>query len=272
MSRLRVLFLGDIIGKPGRALFQKHVDRIRREFSIDALIVNGENSTHGRGITSRTMKFFKHNSVDVVTSGNHIWSNKEIYPYLSQNNDLLRPANYPSGCPGFGVTTFDCKGYEIAVVNLQGRTFMRDEVECPFRTAESILTFLKNKTDLIFVDFHAEASSEKMGMGYFLDGKVSGVVGTHTHVQTSDERILPGGTAYITDLGMAGALNSMIGMTKEPVIQRFLTQMPVKFVVDMKPPFIMTGAWIEVDTKTGKAVDIQRIRVVDDQELVTTGK
>lgn len=268
MSRLKILLLGDIIGKTGRAVFQKHIGRLRRELSIDAVIANGENSSQGRGITSRTMHFFKHNGVDVVTSGNHVWHNKEILSYLDQHHDLLRPANYPSGCPGVGVTTFACKGYQIGVVNLQGRTFMRDHVECPFKTAESILTYLKAKADLVFVDFHAEASSEKMGLAYFLDGKITGLVGTHTHVQTADERILSGGTAYITDLGMAGSWNSMIGMIKEPVIQHFITQMPVRFTVDTSLPLVMTGVIIEADATTGKAVDIQRIQVVDDQVVI----
>jgi len=261
---LRILFLGDVVGKSGRALFQKYIDRIRREFEIDGVVVNGENSSHGRGITSRTMKFFKHNDVDVVTSGNHVWKNKEIYLYLEQNKDLLRPANYPSGCPGTGVTTFSCKGKEVAIINLQGRTFMKDEVTCPFRAAESILTYLKNKTKIIFIDFHAEASSEKMGLAHYLDGKVSGVLGTHTHILTADERILPGGTAYITDLGMAGAFNSMLGMQKKAVIDRFLTQMPTRFEVDIKPPFIMTGAYVEVDTTTGRAKKIKSIKIIDE--------
>lgn len=268
MSRLRILMLGDIVGKTGRAIFQKHIGRLKREFFLDAIIVNGENSSQGRGITSRTMNFFKHNGVDVVTSGNHVWHNKEILSYLDQNQDLLRPANYPGGCPGTGVTTFACKGYTIGVMNLQGRTFMRDQVECPFKTAESLLTYVKAKADCIFVDFHAEASSEKMGLAYFLDGKITGLVGTHTHVQTADERILPGGTAYITDLGMAGSLNSMIGMIKEPIIQHFITQLPVRFTVDSSVPVMMTGVIIEADPTTGKAVNIERIKVVDDQVVI----
>lgn len=265
MNRLRVLFLGDIVGKTGRAIFQKYIGRIKNELEIDAIIVNGENSSHGRGITSRTMKFFKHHDVNIVTSGNHIWHNKEIYAYLDEQRDLLRPANYPSECPGRGVTTFSCKGQEIAIINLQGRVFMRDDVECPFKAAQSILTYLKNKTKIIFIDFHAEASSEKMGLAYFLDGKVTAVLGTHTHVQTADERVLPGGTAYITDLGMAGSLNSMIGMKKEAVIRRFITQMPVRFEVDTAPPYSMSGVYVDVNTTTGKALEIKRISVVDDQ-------
>ncbi len=268
MSRLRILFLGDIVGKTGCAMFQKHIGRLKRELSLDAIVVNGENSCQGRGITSKTMQFFKHNGVDVVTSGNHVWHNKEILTYLDQQQDLLRPANYPGGCPGVGVTTFACQGYQIGIMNLQGRTFMRDQVECPFKSAESILTYLQHKADCIFVDFHAEASSEKMGLAYFLDGKITGLVGTHTHVQTADERILPGGTAYITDLGMAGSWNSMIGMIKEPIIQHFITQMPVRFTVDTSIPLVMTGVVIEADPTTGKAIDIQRVKVVDDNIVV----
>jgi 2',3'-cyclic-nucleotide 2'-phosphodiesterase len=268
MSILRVLFVGDIIGKTGRALFQKHSGRLNRELSIDAVIVNGENSSQGRGITSRVMHFFKHTGVDVVTSGNHVWHNKEIMPYLAQNQDLLRPANYPSGCPGVGFTTFACRGYRIGIINLQGRTFMRDQVECPFKTADSILTYLKDKTDCIFIDFHAEASSEKMGLAYYLDGRITGLVGTHTHVQTADERILPGGTAYITDVGMAGSLNSMIGMIKEPVIQHFITQLPVRFTVDTSLPLILTGAVVEADATTGRAISIERLKIIDDQVII----
>lgn len=265
---LRILCIGDVVGSPGCAVFQKHIDHIRNKYMIDAVIVNGENSDHrGRGITSRIVKFFKHNGVDVVTSGNHIWANKEIYTYLSENSDLLRPANYPSAAPGVGVTMFSCKGHVIAVINLIGRIFMKDFVECPLRTAESILTYLRDKTKIIVVDMHAEASSEKIGMGFFLDGKVSAVVGTHTHVPTADERILPKGTAFVTDLGMTGALHSMIGMKKEPIIEQFLTQMPVKFVVEESGPFVMTGVWVEVDTDTGKALQIERFKVIDEHMI-----
>lgn len=266
MGRLRVLLIGDVMGAPGRIMFQKHIDQLRAKNNIDAVIVNGENSdARGRGITPRIVKFFKHNGADVVTSGNHIWANKEIYNYLAENNDLLRPANYPSAAPGVGVTMFKCKEHVIAVINLIGRVFMKDLVDCPFRTAESILTYLKGKTNIIFVDMHAETSAEKIAMGFFLDGRVSGVVGTHTHVQTADERILPKGTGFITDLGMTGAYNSMIGMKKEPIIQHFITQMPTRFVVEESAPVIMTGVWIEVDTATGMAIAIERIKVIDEE-------
>jgi len=264
MSTLRILFFGDIVGKTGRTLFQKHIGRLKQELEVDAVIVNGENSSHGRGITSRVMKFFKHNGVDVVTSGNHIWRNKEIYQYLNEEKDLLRPANYPAGCPGKGVTTFSCKGKEIGVVNLQGRVFMRDKVDCPLRAAESIMTYLKNKTNIIIVDFHAETTSEKMALGHLLDGKASAVLGTHTHVQTADERILPGGTAYITDVGMAGSMNAMLGMVKEGIIRHLVTQMPTKFEVATTPPFVMTGVLVDIDMSSGKAIDIKRLKIIDE--------
>lgn len=264
MNTLKVLLIGDVVGNTGRMMFQKHIDRIRSTYNIDAVIVNGENSSsQGRGITPRIVRFFRHNGADVVTSGNHIWYKREIYSYLESNTDLLKPANFPTDTPGVGVTTFTCKGQTIGVINLQGRVFMRELVSCPFRAAESILTYLKHKTNIIFVDFHTETTSEKMALGHFLDGKVSGVVGTHTHVQTADERVLPGGTAFITDLGMVGSLNSMLGMKKEPIIENFIRQMPVKFEVDTSTPIIMCGVCIEVDIKTGKAISIQRIQVID---------
>ncbi len=268
MKTIRILLLGDIVGTPGRAMFQKHIQHLKKTYRIDAVIVNGENSAQGRGITQRMVKFYRHNGADVITTGNHIWHHKDIYEYLKHNADVLRPENFPSDCPGSGITTFSINGITIGVVNLQGRVFMREHLNCPFKTAQSALTFLRHKTPIIVVDFHAETTSEKMAMGFFLDGQVSAVVGTHTHVQTADERILPQGTAFITDLGMAGARNSMLGMKKEPIIQNFLTQMPVKFSVEMEGPMILCGVWIEVDTQTGNALKIERIQIIDDEITV----
>ncbi len=270
MNKIRVLLLGDLVGVPGCTIFQKHVNTLKEKYDIDAVIVNGENSaSDGMGITPRVAKFFKHNGVDVITSGNHIWHKRDIYPYLNEHHDLLRPANYPAGVPGVGMTTFSCKGFDVAVINLQGLVFMRDHLECPFRTAQTLLTMLKEKTNLIFVDFHAEATAEKIGLGYFLDGEVSCMVGTHTHVLTADERILPKGTAYISDIGMAGALNSMLGMKKDALIKRFLNQLPVRFVVETEGPFIMTGVVVTVDTGSGKAEEIKRVKVID-RDIVLT--
>lgn len=272
-DNLRILLVGDVVGQLGCAMFQKHIPRLKKELSIDAVIVNGENShSQGRGITPGIVGFFKHNGANVITTGNHIWARKEIYPYFEQNNDLIRPANFPGICPGSGVTTFKCKDFTVGVINIQGRIFMNQFVDCPFRAVESLLTFLRSKTKIILVDFHAETTSEKMGMGYFLDGKVSAVVGTHTHIQTADERVMPGGTAYITDLGMSGALNSMIGMKKEPIIQNFLSQMPVKFEVDTNGPAFLCGVLVDIDPITGKALAITRIRIDDDQISINNEK
>jgi len=264
MEQIRVLLLGDIVGVPGCTLFQKHIDKIKEEYAVDAIIINGENaSADGMGITSRLVRFFKHNGVNVITSGNHIWNKKEIYDYLNEHHDLIRPANYPSGVPGVGMTMFRCKDQEIAVINLQGRVFMKEHLDCPFRAVQTLLTVLKEKAKIIFIDFHAEATAEKIGLGYFLDGQVSCVAGTHTHVLTADERILPKGTAYISDLGMSGALNSMLGMKKDSLIKRFLTQLPARFVIATEGPFIMTGAVVTVDATTGKASAIEPIKVID---------
>lgn len=264
-KNIKILLVGDVVGQLGQAMFQKHINHIKEQYAVDGVIVNGENShSLGRGITPRIVNFFKHNGTNVITTGNHIWARKEIVPYLSQNSDLLRPANFPSSCPGVGVTTFNCAGSTIGVINLQGRIFMKEHVDCPFRCADSLLLYLKSRTDIIIVDFHAEASSEKIGMAFYLDGKISAIVGTHTHVQTADERILPKGTAFITDLGMTGALNSMIGMKKDSVLPNFLTQMPSKFEVDISPPALLCGAVIEIESTTGKALNINRVRIIDE--------
>jgi 2',3'-cyclic-nucleotide 2'-phosphodiesterase len=261
---IRMLLLGDIVGNPGVAMFQKHVASLKKLHKIDGIIVNGENSAvNGRGITPPIVQRLKEAGADIITSGNHIYNNKEIYQYLAENKDLLRPANFPSSCPGVGVTTFMCKGYKVGVINVQGRVFMRELLECPFKTTLSLLTFLRSQTQCIIVDFHAETTAEKAAFAYYFDGKVSAIVGTHTHVQTADERILPGGTAYITDLGMAGALHSSIGMKKEPIIEQFLTQMPQKFIVDTQGPMVLSGIWVELDVHSGKATHIERIRIID---------
>lgn len=262
--KIRILCLGDVVGVPGRALFQKHINRLRQELNIDAVVVNGENcAADGRGITPRIMSFFRHHKVAVVTSGNHIFQKRDIYHYLTEHKDLLRPINFPASCPGSGVTMFSVGDITVGVINVQGRIFMREFVSCPFRAVESALTYLKSRTNIVLIDMHAEATSEKVGMALYFDGQVSAVVGTHTHVQTADERILPGGTAFITDLGMSGALQSMIGMKKEVVLHNMLTQMPMKFEVETKGPMILTGALVEIDSATGKATQIERVKVLD---------
>lgn len=264
---LRFLFIGDVVGQPGQVMFQKHVMRLKHEHEVDAIIVNGENAAYnGRGIGTKQITFFKHNGADVITSGNHIWGQKESYAMIQEQAEfVLRPANFPASCPGKGYTLFSCDNSLVAVINVQGRVFMQHHVDCPFKTVESLLTFLQTQTSIIIVDIHAEATSEKKSLGFFLDGKVSAVIGTHTHVPTADEGILPGGTAYITDAGFCGALYSSLGVKKEPVIKKFLTQMPQRFSVEDSGPYVLNGVIFTVNKQTGKALDIKRVRLIDDQ-------
>jgi len=274
MNGIKILCIGDVVGAAGRAVFQKIVPTFKRQREIDCVIVNGENAAYdGRGITDKNVHFFKHNGADVITTGNHVFGKKEIYSYFDKHTDLIRPANFPTGVPGQGITfVTTAKGDTIAVINLQGRVFMRELLNCPFRTADSLLTYAKSKTANIIIDFHAETSAEKQAFAFYLEGKVSGIVGTHTHVQTADERILPGGTAFMTDLGMTGSLNSMIGMKKEQVITNFLLSMPAKFEVETAMPLVLCGAIITIDPNTGKAVAIERVRIIDTELVVTPEK
>lgn len=265
---LRFMALGDLMGSAGIAMFERWAPRLRDKHNIDAIIVNGENTANnGRGTTVEIVDGLVAAGASVVTSGNHIWANKKIYSFLDESRVLLRPANYPAGAPGKGYAIFDVNGVSVAVVSLQGRVFMHEDLDCPFRTIESLLTMLSQRTNIILVDFHAEATSEKKAMAYFLDGKVSGLLGTHTHIQTADEMVMPQGTAYITDLGFAGALHSALGISSSIILDRFLTQMPVFFKVEKKGPMMLNGVWLEVDVETGKALSIERINVVDEDEL-----
>jgi hypothetical protein len=257
---MRILFIGDIVGKPGRHAIESILERVVSDFRIEFTIANGENAAGGMGITPAIAIDLLNLGVDVLTSGNHIWAKKEIIPFLDEEGRILRPANYPDRVPGHGAGVFHSKdGTKIAVLNLEGRVFMKN-LECPFRVAEREILKLRKETQVIIVDFHAEATSEKMAMGWFLDGKVSGVLGTHTHVQTSDERILNEGTAYITDVGMTGPLASVIGIRKQVALERLLTQIPWKFDVATEEVHLQ-GVVIEADSETGKAGSIERIRV-----------
>jgi metallophosphoesterase (TIGR00282 family) len=268
VKTVRVLFIGDVVGVTGRDLFVKHKEALKNQYRPDVIVVNGENSSnHGRGITPKIAQFFLDQGVSVITTGNHVWYAQDIYPYLDGHTNVLRPANFPTGVPGVGISIISVLEYKVAIVNLQGRVFMKEHVDCPMRAADSIITYLSDKTKIILIDYHAEATSEKLALAYYLDGRISGLVGTHTHVQTADARILPKGTAYITDLGMVGSLNSMLGMKKEPVIHHFLTQLPAKFIVDDTSPFVLSGAYIEIDAQTGHGVAIERIYIVDEHGL-----
>jgi len=263
---VKVLFFGDVVGAPGRMMFQKYAPKLKTQFSADAIIVNGENSNfNGRGITSKIVKFFKHNGADAVTTGNHVWDHDDAQAYFDTHEDMVRPANFPDECPGKGWYIFHAAGLNIGIINIQGRVFMRENLSCPFKKADEIVAEVRKKTNIIFVDFHAETTAEKAALAYHLDGRISGFVGTHTHVQTADERILPRGTAFITDLGMAGALHSSLGMKLGPIISRFQVQMPHRFAVETESPFMTSGVCIEVDRKTGKGISIERFNIVDEE-------
>lgn len=265
---LRFLFVGDLMGEPGLKVFSRQLPKLKEQYSVDSIIVNGENSNkNGKGITEKIVKKLIELGVNVITSGNHIWQNKEIYGYLNKTDVLLRPANYPSDCPGKGYTFYDINNKRIAILNLQGRAFMRDHIDCPFRKADSLLPLLKVQANMIFVDFHAETTAEKQALAFYLDGRITGFFGTHTHVQTADERILPNGCAYITDLGFTGAQNSVIGIEKDIVIKKQLTQLPAKFKVELKPPFVLNGVFVEVDSSSEKAIKIERVKVIDEQPV-----
>ena len=257
---MNILMVGDIFGDSGRAALTKLLPRLRQEHAIDVAVVNIENAAGGFGVTPQIARtVLEGGGVDVLTSGNHIWDKKEIIPYIGKENLLLRPANFPSGTPGSGYITIKAGPHRVGVLNLMGRVFM-NPIDCPFRKADEVVEELRRDTPVILVDMHAEATSEVMAMGWYLDGRVSAVVGTHRHVQTADERLLPGGTAYITDLGMTGPVDSVIGVDKDIIIQRFLTQMPIRFE-PAKGPAALRGVVIAVDPETGRATSIQRLNV-----------
>ncbi len=258
---VKILFIGDIIGKPGRQVVSRELHRLVDRYLVDVVIANGENAAGGFGLTEETAKDLFACGVNLLTSGNHIWDKKDAFEFIGREKRLLRPANYPDGTPGNGSTVFKTAGgIKVGVLNLEGRVFMNN-LECPFRVADRELAWLREETPIIFVDFHAEATSEKMALGWYLNGRVSAVVGTHTHVQTADERILPGGTAYMTDAGMTGGFDSVIGIRKEEAIEKFLSQLPIRFEV-AKNDIGLNGAVIEVEEKGGRAVRIERISVV----------
>ncbi len=256
---MRLLMIGDVIGKPGRRAVKTLVPSLRREQGIDLVIANGENTAGGFGLTLDTAHELLDSGVDILTSGNHIWDQKEIIPHLDEGLPLVRPANYPDA-PGRGALTLD----GVLVINLMGRVFM-PALDCPFRTADHLLREARDDWDapVVIVDFHAEATSEKQAMGWYLNGRVSAVVGTHTHVGTVDARVLPGGTAYVSDVGMTGPRDSVIGSDTDAVLEKFLTGLPQRFTV-ADGPVVMNSVLIDVDHESGKARSIERIdRVVE---------
>ena len=259
---MKVLVIGDIVGEPGRRAVAKHLPKLVVQQSVDLVIGNGENAAGGFGITPELAGELYDLGISVITTGNHAWDKKEIIGFIRQEPRLFRPANYPDGVPGRGSIVVETPaGERLAVLHLMGRVYM-PTLDCPFQVARRELARLKQETSAIIVDMHAEVTSEKMAMGHFLDGEVTAVVGTHTHVQTADEQILPKGTAYITDIGMTGPVDSVIGVKKELAIEKFLTQMPRRFEV-ASGPALLCAVLIELDGRLGKAVSIQRIRMPD---------
>jgi metallophosphoesterase (TIGR00282 family) len=255
---MNILFIGDTVGKAGRAIVREHLKYLQEDLKVDLTILNCENAAAGFGVTPKIADEFFDWGVDVLTSGNHIWDKKEILPYLARNTRILRPANYPEDNPGRGLVVLKtCSGEEAAVLNLQGRVFM-PATDDPFRAADAELAKIPKHIKVIFVDMHGEATSEKVAMGWYLDGRVSAVVGTHTHIPTADETILPGGTAFQTDVGMAGPFHSVIGVVKEDVIRRFLTSIPEKFE-SASQDAQLNAVFVDVDSANGKARRIERI-------------
>ncbi|MDI3531707.1 MAG: 2,3-cyclic-nucleotide 2-phosphodiesterase [Synergistaceae bacterium] len=253
---MKILFIGDIVGRPGRKSVKELLPKIKKEKGpFDFILANGENGAGGFGLTAKVLDEIMGMGLDCLTSGNHIWDKKEFVPRLAEEMSLLRPANYPPSCPGRGALTLEKKGKRLAVLNLQGRIFM-SPIDCPFRCADALLEEID--TPFVLVDFHAEATSEKQALGLYLDGRVSVVVGTHTHVQTADERILPGGTAYITDVGMTGGHGGVIGMKPESVLPRFLTGMPSKFET-CESHLILSALSVVLDD-AGRAVSLERLQ------------
>jgi metallophosphoesterase (TIGR00282 family) len=255
---LTILCIGDIFGEPGRRALAHFLPRLRAELEADLVVANVENAAAGFGVTPTLARGFLAGGVDVMTSGNHIWDRKEIFEYIVKENLLLRPANYPQGAPGVGSVVIKAGANRVGVLNLQGRVFM-NPIDCPFATADAEVARMRAETSIIVVDMHAEATSEKQAMGWYLDGRVSAVVGSHSHVQTADERLLPGGTAFLTDLGISGPFDSVIGVDKDLAIQRFLTGMPNRFE-PAKGRVRLQGAVIRVDPESGRAVGIERVQ------------
>jgi len=260
---LRILFIGDIIGRVGRRAIGNFLPKIIDKEQIGFVIANGENLAGGIGITPDTAKELFKMGVDVITTGNHVWKKKEIIPYLKEEERILRPINYPELAPGRGFGIYNKEDKKVGVINAEGRIFM-NSLDCPFRTTLDAVEKIKGLTPIIIVDFHAEATSEKEALGWFLDGKVSALIGTHTHVQTNDDRVFPGGTGYITDVGMTGPVDSVIGINKDIAIKRFLSQMPYKFEV-AKGEVELNGVIIDVEDISGKCINISKIKVKTSQ-------
>ncbi|MCE5034042.1 MULTISPECIES: TIGR00282 family metallophosphoesterase [Staphylococcus] len=259
---MRILFIGDIVGKIGREAISNYLPKLKQTYKPTVTIVNAENAAHGKGLTEKIYKSLLREGVDFMTMGNHTYGQRQIYDFIENANRMVRPANFPDEAPGVGMRFIQINEIKLAIINLQGRAFMQD-IDDPFKKADALIAEAQKETDYIFVDFHAETTSEKNAMGWYLDNRVSAVVGTHTHIQTSDERILPGGTGYITDVGMTGYYDGILGINREEVITRFITSLPQRHVVPDEGRSVLSGIIIDLN-KDGKTKRIERILINDD--------
>lgn len=261
---VKFLFIGDIVGKSGRQIVKTLLPKLIDQYKIELVIANGENAAGGFGITERIAEELFSCGIDVITTGNHVWDKKEAIPYIAKEPRILRPINYPEGVPGIGsIVLRTRKNNLVGIINVSGRIFM-NVLDCPFRVTKKEVERIKKDTNIILIDFHAEATSEKIAFAFYLDGQVSAIMGTHTHVQTADEKILPKGTAYITDVGMTGPEHSVIGFNEDEVIEKFLYQLPKKFDVPARPS-ILSAVYIEVDSSTGLSKKIERLMLSQSQ-------
>jgi metallophosphoesterase (TIGR00282 family) len=255
---LRILFLGDVVGEPGRSAVIARLPELKQTLAFDFVVINGENAAGGRGITPKITIDLLRAGVSVITTGDHIWDQKEVIPFIETEPRLLRPINYPAGTPGAGMIVLETPKGKVGVINVQARTFMMPILDNPFPAVETAVAQMRAETNVILVDAHGETTSERMAIGRFLDGKVSAVIGTHTHVQTADEQIFPGGTAFLCDAGMCGPVNSILGRTIDPIVRRFISNVPAIFPV-ADGEVRLRGALIDVDEKTGRATRIVRV-------------
>jgi len=260
---MKILFIGDVVGSPGREAVKEYLPKLKEKYRPGLTIINGENAAHGKGITEKIYKQFLEWGAQVITMGNHTWDKKEIFEFIDDAKYMIRPANFPENNPGKGLFFTNINGVEVAIINLQGTTFL-PAIDNPFYKADQLIDEAKKRTNIIFIDFHGEATSEKQALGWYVDGRVSAVVGTHTHTQTADERILPGGTAYITDVGMTGPYDGILGVDREAVIKRFLTSLPVRFEITKQGRTQLNGFVVTIDEKTGKTKNVERILINDD--------
>jgi 2',3'-cyclic-nucleotide 2'-phosphodiesterase len=264
---LTILFLGDVVGEPGRSAVIARLPELKAQYAVDFIVVNGENAAAGRGITGKITIDLLRAGASVITTGDHIWDQKDIVPFIGTEPRLLRPINYPAGAPGAGAIVLETAKGKVGVINVQARTFMQPILENPFQAVKEAVIKMRAETANIIVDVHGETTSEKIALGRYLDGKVSAVIGTHTHVQTADEQIFPGGTAFLCDAGMCGPIHSILGRAIEPIVDRFISNMPAPFPV-AAGEVRLRGALIEIDERSGRALRIQRI---DEAGPVQTG-